>query len=113
MSQPGGTYWDGGGGQPPSWLRGGREPGARRKKFAGYLKAANELRQSYQQSYGSSWRGGQQVENIDDGTPGAFPDAAVIRSGDEEMVLFPSYARRHVKRKVRPDNQPLCLISIC
>ena len=33
--------------------------------------------------------------------PGAFPDAAVVRSGTEEMILFPSYARRHVKSRVR------------
>ncbi|EGP92210.1 uncharacterized protein MYCGRDRAFT_53469, partial [Zymoseptoria tritici IPO323] len=38
---------------------------------------------------------------VEDG-PGAFPDAAVIRSGNEEMILFPSYARRHVKSKQPP-----------
>ncbi|GME41655.1 hypothetical protein GTA08_BOTSDO00520 [Neofusicoccum parvum] len=79
-----------------------REPGARRKKFAGYLKAANELRQAYQQSYTRGWGsgGGDRLDwDQGDDTPGAFPDAAIIRSGDEEMVLFPSYARSHVKRK--------------
>ncbi|KAF2214681.1 hypothetical protein CERZMDRAFT_110279 [Cercospora zeae-maydis SCOH1-5] len=55
----------------------GREPGARRKKLAGYLKTAND---------------------VEDG-PGAFPDAAVVRNGNEEMILFPSYARHHVKSK--------------
>ncbi|KAL2688332.1 hypothetical protein IWX47DRAFT_943757 [Phyllosticta citricarpa] len=74
---------------------GSREPGARRKKLAGYLKAANELRQAYQQTYTN---GGDWVESDD--TPGAFPDATIVRSGEEEMVLFPSYARTHVKRKV-------------
>ncbi|KAK4998230.1 hypothetical protein LTR66_002495 [Elasticomyces elasticus] len=83
----------------------GREPGARRKKLAGYLKAANELRQSYAQSYTQNWniKDGA-ADSADDGTPGAFPDAAVVRSGDEEMVLFPSYARKHVKTK--PKAQP-------
>ncbi|KXT03936.1 hypothetical protein AC578_9239 [Pseudocercospora eumusae] len=71
----------------------GREPGARRKKFAGYLKAANELRQSY-----FSQEGTRESHHAEDG-PGAFPDAAVVRSGNEEMILFPSYARRHVKSK--------------
>ena len=73
------------------------ERGARRRKFAGYLKAANELRQSYQQAYGI---GGQRDAADDDEStiPGAFPDVSVVRSGDEEMVLFPSYARRHQPR---------------
>lgn len=86
-----------------SGLRTEREPGARRKKLAGYLKAANELRQAYQQSYTRGWGngGGDRLDwDQGDDTPGAFPDAAIIRSGDEEMVLFPSYARKHVKRKV-------------
>lgn len=87
-----------------SGLRSDREPGARRKKIAGYLKAANELRQAYQQSYTRGWGGGGGGDRLDwdqgDDTPGAFPDAAIVRSGDEEMVLFPSYARKHVKRKV-------------
>lgn len=76
----------------------GREPGARRKKLAGLLKSANELRQSYQQSYTSGWGSRDtRYEDVDD-APGAFPDAAVVRSGDEEMVIFPSYARKHIKR---------------
>ncbi|KAK5018829.1 hypothetical protein LTR39_000757, partial [Cryomyces antarcticus] len=78
----------------------GREPGARRKKLAGYLKAASELRQSYRESYGPQWANKDpSSKEVDDGTPGAFPDAAVVRNGDEEMVLFPSYARKHVKNK--------------
>lgn len=78
------------------------ERGARRRKLAGYLKAANELRQSYQQSYGL---GGQRDGTTDeDGNPvpGAYPDATVTRSGDEELLLFPSYAVRHSVRKGRP-----------
>jgi phosphatidate phosphatase APP1 len=77
----------------------GREPGARRKKLAGYLKAANELRQSYfsQDDTGSSARDGGYESGVEG--PGAFPDAAVVRSGNEEMILFPSYARKHVKRQ--------------
>lgn len=69
----------------------GREPGARRKKLAGYLKAANELRQNYFSADGT-----RESHGPEDG-PGAFPDAAVVRSGNEEMILFPSYARKHVK----------------
>lgn len=75
----------------------GKEPGARRKKLAGYLKAANDLRSSY-------WAGG------DTGTPkvgdeahdNPFPDAAIVKHGNAEMILFPSYARKHIKTKERP-----------
>ncbi|KAL8691829.1 MAG: hypothetical protein Q9218_003026, partial [Villophora microphyllina] len=72
--------------------------GTRRKKLAGMLKSANELRQSYQQSYlGGQGDGPSDYDNS--GIPGAFPDVAIARSGDEEMILFPSYTRRHVSRK--------------
>ena len=74
------------------------ERGSRRKKLAGYLKAANELRQSYQNSY-SSGSHDREVDEDEAGIPGAFPDLVVARSGIEEMVLFPSYARRHVKKE--------------
>lgn len=78
----------------------GREPGARRKKIAGYLRAANELRQSYT----STWAGNPGENDQGDDSPGAFPDAAVARNGYEEMIIFPSYARRHTKEK--PQAQP-------
>ncbi len=77
----------------------GTERGARRRKLAGYLKAANELRQSYQQAYGI---GGQRDGEADEDAstiPGAFPNVAVVKNGDEEMLLFPSYARRHHPQK--------------
>lgn len=84
------------------------ERGARRRKLAGYLKAANELRQSYQQSYGL---GGQRDGTTDDDSnymPGSFPDATASRSasGDEEMLLFPSYAVRHSTRKGQRRDMP-------
>lgn len=72
----------------------GREPGTRRKKIAGYLKAANELRQSYVQNWGSQY-GNEEEESM----PGAFPDSAIVRTDEGEMLIFPSYARRHVKTK--------------
>lgn len=59
----------------------------------GYLKAADELRRSYQQSLSTKWH----EDQYDEGMPGAFPDADIVRSGDEEMLLFPSYARKHTK----------------
>ncbi|KAI8934613.1 hypothetical protein NX059_008306 [Plenodomus lindquistii] len=76
-----------------------REPGSRRKKLAGYLKAANEMRQSYTQQYAPNWSSKDNAYDYDDDGADAFPDAAVVRSGEEEMILFPSYARKHIKRK--------------
>jgi phosphatidate phosphatase APP1 len=84
----------------------GRERGARRRKLAGYLKAANEVRQSYQQSYTEKWGGNNGYD--EDGTkgiPGAFPDVAIMSHGDEQLILFPSYARRHVKEAPNPDSR--------
>ena len=79
----------------------GREAGTRRRKLAGYLKAANELRQTYQQNYMQSWSGRDGTSDSLESVPGAYPDgSSVARTGDEVMVLFPSYARRHNKQKV-------------
>ncbi|CAI7634313.1 unnamed protein product [Penicillium glandicola] len=71
-------------------------PGSRRKKVFEYFKAANELRQAYT----SQWSG-QRNEHDEDyyNTPGAFPDVEIARSGDEEMVVFPSYARKLAEKK--------------
>lgn len=84
----------------------GPERGARRRKLAGYLKAANELRQSYVQSYGLEGSGDNAADEDEASIPGAFPDVEVVRNGDEEMVLFPSYARRHHKYKAPPHDIP-------
>ena len=74
---------------------GGRVPGARREKVRGYLRAANELRQSYQSQLSERLQEGE----ADGRVPGDFPDVEIVRSGNEEMMLFPSYARKHVKAK--------------
>ncbi|KAL2823001.1 hypothetical protein BJX63DRAFT_376048 [Aspergillus granulosus] len=72
---------------------GQRLPGARRKKVFEYLKAANELRQSYAASWTAQRNTSRSLDDEYLSTPGAFPDVEIARSGDEEMVLFPSYAR--------------------
>ncbi|KAL5044139.1 hypothetical protein BDW71DRAFT_186403 [Aspergillus fruticulosus] len=72
----------------------GRERGARRKKVFEYLKAANELRQSYAASWTAQRNASRDLGDEYMNTPGAFPDVEIARSGDEEMVIFPSYARR-------------------
>ncbi|KAL8765453.1 MAG: hypothetical protein Q9209_007480 [Squamulea sp. 1 TL-2023] len=80
--------------------------GTRRKKLAGILKSANELRQSYTQSYGFGVQNEGSADSDTSGIPGAFPDVAIARSGDEEMILFPSYARRHTPGKSGHQNLP-------
>lgn len=74
-----------------------RESGGRRKKLAGYLKAANELRQSY----ASQWSQSKDFAQDSEEQPGIFPGADVVRSGDEEMIIFPSYATKHIRAKPR------------
>lgn len=75
--------------------------GSRRRRLGEYLKAANELRQSYQQAYGLGGQHDGEVEENGSRTPGAQSDAALVRVDDEELVLFPSYARQHQTRKRR------------
>lgn len=88
------------------------EKGSRRRKITDYLKAANELRQSYQQAYGLGGQNDGETEENGVGAAGPNSDAAVVRAEDEEMVLFPSYARQHhtrTKRQLEPPgaSQPL------
>jgi phosphatidate phosphatase APP1 len=70
----------------------------------GYLKAANDMRQAYTSSIQQKWQNTYDENGVD--APGAFPDADIARSGDEEMVIFPSYARRHVKRTRNAPAEP-------
>jgi phosphatidate phosphatase APP1 len=90
-----------------------REPGARRKKLAGFAKSvyqagvatATEIRNQYDNT---RIRG---VVDVDDSSyqvsiPGSFPDVSIISKGDEQMVLFPSYAARHVRQFRDDDRQP-------
>ncbi|PYH91581.1 actin patch protein 1 [Aspergillus ellipticus CBS 707.79] len=78
-----------------SWAPSAR--GTRRKKVYDYLKAANELRQTYAAQWSAQLNGGQRDYEDYHDTPGAFPDVEIARSEFEEMVIFPSYARRLVK----------------
>ncbi|KAJ5102355.1 hypothetical protein NUU61_004577 [Penicillium alfredii] len=81
-----------------TWGPGGGDgvSGSRRKRVFEYLKAANELRQTYT----SQWSTQRNDPNEDYyNTPGAFPDVEIARAGDEEMVLFPSYARRLTEKR--------------
>ncbi|KAJ0114209.1 hypothetical protein J7T55_008045 [Diaporthe amygdali] len=92
---------------------GDREPGTRRRKLAGFAKSvyqagvatASEIRNQYDNT---RIRG---VVDVDDQSykvsiPGSFPNVAIISKGDEQMILFPSYAARHVRRFRDDDRQP-------
>ncbi|PMB70077.1 Uncharacterized protein C29B5.04c [Beauveria bassiana] len=81
------------------------ERGYRRRKLAemaGSLyrtgqQAVSDMRDSYVQTRA------RMADTEDDNRsnmhiPGAFPDAAITVQGDEHLVLFPSYAKRHTKR---------------
>lgn len=70
-----------------------REPGARRKKLAGYLRAANELRQTYAQSWNKGADGDGNASDLLD-----FTNVAKVSTGEEQMILFPSYAKSHSKQ---------------
>ncbi|BCS18636.1 uncharacterized protein APUU_11464A [Aspergillus puulaauensis] len=80
-------------GSPSSWGS-GYGSGTRRKKVFDYFKAANELRQSYAASWTAQRNAARDFDEEYLNTPGAFPDVEIARAGGEEMVIFPSYARR-------------------
>jgi phosphatidate phosphatase APP1 len=76
--------------------------GSKRARLRGFIRAADDMRRSYVESYSASgWsqRGGNGLDDFQDGMAGGYPDAAVVTSGDEQMILFPSYARKHVKQR--------------
>ncbi|KAI0503116.1 actin patch protein 1 [Xylaria bambusicola] len=90
---------------------GGRERGARRRKLAAMAGsvyragavAVNEIKESYNQTRSS------EVDTLEASKitiPGSFPDVAIVTKGNEQMVLFPSYAKRHVKEAPRQFARP-------
>lgn len=104
MSQWGGSGYGYGSGNNADPYE-SREPGSRRKKLAAMAKSvyaagvatASEIRNQYDNT---RIRG---VIDVDDSSykvsiPGSFPDVAIVTRGEEEMVLFPSYAKRHVRQ---------------
>lgn len=90
---------------------GGRERGSRRRKLAAMAGsvyragavAVNEIKESYNQTR-SSEMDASEIAKIT--IPGSFPDVAIVTKGNEQMVLFPSYAKRHVKEKPRQFANP-------
>ncbi|KAF3925952.1 hypothetical protein ABW20_dc0106465 [Dactylellina cionopaga] len=81
-----------------------REPGARRAKIAGALKAANEARQAYISNYYRRDDPDQPIATSAGSQSGEWTDRDFRPTGTEEMVLFPSYARRTMQKKKRHDD---------
>ncbi|KAL7626098.1 nucleolar DEAD-box protein required for synthesis of 60S ribosomal subunit [Parahypoxylon ruwenzoriense] len=90
---------------------GGRERGARRRKLAAMAgsmyragaTAVNEIKESYYQTKS------QEIDTSESSRitiPGSFPDVAIVTKGNEQMVLFPSYAKRHIRRQPRQFENP-------
>ncbi|CAI4218065.1 unnamed protein product [Parascedosporium putredinis] len=56
--------------------------------------AVSEIRESYAQTRTAAF---DPFEHERQSIPGAFPDARVTVQGTDQMILFPTYAKRHVK----------------
>ncbi|KJZ76492.1 hypothetical protein HIM_04221 [Hirsutella minnesotensis 3608] len=78
--------------------------GYRRRKLAAMAgslyrsgqQAVTDIRDSY--AHSRIREGDLNGQTSSPSIPGAFPDVAITSQGDEQLVLFPSYAKRHVKR---------------
>lgn len=78
------------------------ERGSRRRKLAAMagtmyragVAAASEIREQYNNT---RIRGLDTSDELQITIPGSFPDVAIVVRGDDQMVLFPSYAKRHVR----------------
>ncbi|ERS97315.1 hypothetical protein HMPREF1624_06647 [Sporothrix schenckii ATCC 58251] len=90
---------------------GAAERGSRRRRFAALannvyragVAAASEIRDQYNTSWAArDGDGGSASGDRDDDRPphipGAFPDVSFATGGDAQMVLFPMYAKRHVRK---------------
>ncbi|KAL8414953.1 hypothetical protein RB594_005963 [Gaeumannomyces avenae] len=106
-----GSYWGYGYGSSRDGSDGStRESGARRKKLAAMagsvyragVAAAGEMREQYNNT---------RFRNVDNSIdpqmtiPGSFPNVAIVTKGDEQMVLFPSYAKRHIRQFDKDGNR--------
>lgn len=90
------------------------ERGYRRKKIAAMAgslyrsgqAAVTEIKESYAQTRATRDMDGGYEGHGRIHIPGAFPDVAITVHGDEQMVLFPSYAKRHIKKDWSQEPMP-------
>ncbi|KAK8076047.1 hypothetical protein PG994_003319 [Apiospora phragmitis] len=79
-----------------------RERGSRRKRlqaaagrvYSAGAAAMSEIKESYNQTRLDQF---DTPETAKITIPGSFPDVKIMSKGNEQLVLFPSYAKRHVK----------------
>ncbi|KAK6349486.1 hypothetical protein TWF696_005770 [Orbilia brochopaga] len=81
-----------------------RAPGTRRARLAGALRAANEARQNYIANY---YRGRDDPDQpvtsrASSQGSGEWTNRDMRPGGTEEMILFPSYARKTMSKRKRP-----------
>jgi phosphatidate phosphatase APP1 len=57
------------------------------------VAAASELKEQYN----NSRTRGVDMSSSQVSIPGAFPQVSIVTKGEEQMVLFPTYAKRHVR----------------
>ncbi|KAL2156567.1 hypothetical protein VTH82DRAFT_1312 [Thermothelomyces myriococcoides] len=77
------------------------ERGSRRKRLAAVagsvyragIAAASELREQYNNTRAR----GVDMTGLQVSIPAAFPNVSIVTMGDEQMVLFPTYAKKHVR----------------
>jgi phosphatidate phosphatase APP1 len=58
------------------------------------VAAASEIKEQYNNTRVR----GLDVPDSQISIPGSFPDVSIVTKGDEQMVLFPSYAKRHIRQ---------------
>jgi phosphatidate phosphatase APP1 len=105
MTQPAAGSGEGGiaGRLGSAWRGDGREPGSRRAKLRGLVSSVKD---AYQQNYAGVGSSFKELEDYDGGKSEAYPDGTVARSGNEEMTLFPSYARHHIMKQKGGEQDP-------
>ncbi|KAH7329409.1 hypothetical protein B0I35DRAFT_420151 [Stachybotrys elegans] len=100
-----GSLYNTGANDEPTSPGGRGERGYRRKKLAAMAgnlyrtgqQAVTEMRESYAQTRGRGLDAGfENTGNLH--IPGAFPNVAITVQGNEHLILFPSYAKRHTKQ---------------
>ncbi|KAI0382673.1 hypothetical protein F5Y04DRAFT_270233 [Hypomontagnella monticulosa] len=90
---------------------GGRERGTKRKKLAALAgtmyrasaTAVNEIKESYYQTRSGDINSSDAFKVT---IPGSFPDVAIVTNGNEQMVLFPSYAKKHERGQPKQFEDP-------
>ncbi|KHJ33131.1 putative actin cytoskeleton organization protein app1 [Erysiphe necator] len=86
-------------------IEGDTDRPTRRKKLVGYLKAANDVRQSCQQYYSDKYGSGL-GKNINPSPKRNYPELQDSVASEEKLLLFPSYAKRHLNasQNLEPEN---------